>query len=299
MAKRVLIALAVLTVLWLACREQPKKSIPFSQEAISAQMSQISPWEEGALIEDTEPEVKLALAQPYRYLGSGGQCYTFVSEDDRYVIKFFKQKAFALPVWMHRFPLPAIIDGLKQKKKKKKEAKRDKVFQAFKLSFNSLATETGLLYLHFHPTSHLRQTLVVTDAQGIRHALSLDTLEFVVQRKAELVTARIDTLVQRGDLEGAKEAIHAIVALQASLYRKGFRNRDPNVRSNCGFIGSQAALIDVGRLVSMQEVVQRKSFQQEIAKASLHFRRYLDQYPELCAYFDDQVNNSRLKAKAF
>jgi hypothetical protein len=153
-----------------------------------------------------------------------------VSQDDRYVLKFFKQKAFILPegIWTH---------WRREKKRRKKEKHRDRTFSAFKLSFDHLSEETGLLYVHLNPTDHLKRILHVTDTSGIVHALDSDTLQFVLQKKGTVAHEAIDQLMATGDLDGAKAAVATLVHLQVSLYQKGFRNRDPNLKSNCAFIG--------------------------------------------------------------
>jgi hypothetical protein len=267
----------------LLVRKEPKKSQPFSLQAINMSVP--------CHLEGTEgPEVLAALSQPYRYLGSGGQCYAFVSEDDRYVIKFFKQKAFAIPQWIERFPLQFVVQGLKKKKMQKKGAQRGRVFEAFKLSLDHLSEETEILYVHLGQTSVLNKTLVVRDGSGIVHELPIDALEFVIQRKAEVACARIDRLMRAGAEGGAREAIEQLLNLKVALYQKGVYNRDPNMSSNYGFIGSKAILIDVGRVVRREELKDPAVFKQALLKSTRRFRKYLTlNHPQLLAYFDNCI----------
>jgi hypothetical protein len=234
-------------------------------------------WEGRPLTADEQREAAIALSQPYRYLGGGGQCFSFVSKDDKYVVKFIKQKPFDLPAWMRRFPLPFLI----QRKWEKRAAKRDRAFQAFKLSFDLLSSETGLIYVHLNRTVHLHRALPFEDAEGKTHWIALDDVPFVVQKRAELASQTIDRLMQDKDLRNAKLAIDRILALNLKLSQKGFHNRDPNFRSNCGFIGADAILIDVGRIASGK---------QESCKAICKFRDYLlTKHPELLQHFDQSV----------
>ena len=64
------------------------------------------------------------------------------------------------------FPVPFLSVGSVKKKTLKREEKRNKVFSAFKLSFDSLPNETGLLYVHLNPTEHLKKTLRLFDAKA-------------------------------------------------------------------------------------------------------------------------------------
>jgi len=139
-------------------------------------------------------------------------------------------------------------------------------------------------------TSHLNKTLSLCDAQGTVHSLHLDKLEFVIQRKAELAFKKIDSLMRNKDIEGAEQAIDKLLKLNLSLYQKGFRNRDPNFRSNCGFIQDEAILIDVGRMVYSEEIKEPKKFKQDLLKSSLRFRKYIEaNHPELLSYFDNAI----------
>ncbi len=248
----------------------PLKTKPcgFSQGAISKPLGGQNP--------PFDPdELDLALSQPYTHLGNGGQCFAFLSADGNYVIKFIKQKAFDLPRWAGYLP-----SFLVQNKIAKRKAKRNKVFSAFELSFENLKDETGLLYAHLNQT-HDQKTVIVEGNE-----ISLDDVSFVVQRRADLAFHRIDALMASGNVEGAKGAILQLLQLNIELCQKGFRNRDPNFRSNCGFDGDKAIVIDVGRIVPSDTI----NIEKEFRRITPRFLRYLEQrHPELVPYFEQQV----------
>jgi hypothetical protein len=294
MRKKALLTLFLPTlVLFIfVLRPEVKASIPFSLEAIRPQSYSFPEWVCRNLNEEEGSQVSEALAQSYKYLGAGGQCYAFVSEDDKYVIKFFKQKAFAIPAWIERFPIPLLMGWIKEAKMKKRLEHRNKVFAAFRLSLDHLSQETGLLYAHLNRTTHLNKELSFCDANGLCHLLNLDDLEFVIQKKAEMAFARIDALMLSGDIAGASEAIAKLLQLNVDLCQKGYRNRDPNFRSNCGFIGNQAVLVDVGRIVPSEDVKKPDAMKKELGKAIPRFQEYLSaKHPELLAFFEDCVQN--------
>src|ERR1700722_5834233 len=277
----ILLLLSISPLLLLIPRSPPSQNKGFSLQAISADLPFNPAWEGRPMSSGEESQVAQALLQPYRHLGDGGQCFSFVSKDDRYVIKFIKQKAFDLPVWMDRFPLPFLIHWLCEKKKGKRAAKRDRTFQAFKLSFDLLPLETGLMYVHLNKTEHLQKTLSFEDAEGNTHRLALDAVAFIIQKKVDIASETIDRLMQKGDVENAKLAIDRILALNLRLHQKGFHNRDPNFRSNCGFLKDDAILIDVGRIAPGKH---------ESLKAIRKFRDYLSaKHPELLDHFDQSV----------
>jgi hypothetical protein len=269
-----IILLLILAVVWVGAPKS-KKKIPFSSEAISSCSLFNEKWECRPLTSQEELETSKAMAQSYRYLGSGGQCYAFVSEDDKYVIKFFKQKAFVPSFWWRQ---------------KKSQEKQHAVFTAFKMSFDHLPKETGMLYVHLNKTSHLGKEISFSDHKGDVHPLYLDDLAFVLQKKAEGFCTRIDTLMQRSNTQGAKAAIGKLVELHGSLYKKGYCNRDPDLCSNCGYIGEEPILFDVGRVVYSTEEKNAKVVRKELSKAAPHLQKYLAaNHPELLSYFNEAM----------
>ncbi len=280
MRKTLLLFFALPLIPLLLPHSTPNKG--FSLEAISADLPFNPAWETRALNDEEKREVDLALAQPYKYLGAGSQCYSFVSEDSKYVIKFVKQKPFEIPGWS--------IGWLREKKENKKEAKRNRVFQAFKISFDLLPEETGLLYVHMNQTHHLNKTVPFCDSQGKIHDLNLDSLEFVIQKKADLAYYAIDALMENKEIEKAKDAIDQLLALNLKLYKQGFINRDPNFRSNCGFIDHRAIVIDIGRMAYREEIKKPENYKQELIKITPKFRAYISsRHPELLSHFDQSV----------
>jgi hypothetical protein len=172
----------------------------------------------------------------------------------------------------------------------KKQAKRGRVFTAFKLSFNLVPEETGFLYIHLNRTENLKKILCFCDALGRTHFLNLDDLEFVVQKKADLAYAVLDSLMKKGDIEKAKLAIDRLLSLHIKFYREGLHNRDPNFRSNCGFVDAQAIVIDVGRIVYSEEIKNPKIYKEELRKTTAKFRLYLStNHPELLFHFDQSL----------
>ena len=93
-------------------------------------------------------EAKEALNQDYEFLGSGSQCYAFVSKDRQYVLKFFKHYRWESP-WY----LPFLF--MKKEKKdlflQKREEGKLATFQSCVFSFKELKKESALIYLQLHP----------------------------------------------------------------------------------------------------------------------------------------------------
>jgi hypothetical protein len=107
-------------------------------------------WEVPPLSDQEKKEVDSILNQPFNYVGKGAQSYVFASKDGKYVIKFFKFRHLrpswiidALPEW----------DFLKDYREKNRERKNRLimvVFSGYKLAYDELRNQSGIVYLHLN-----------------------------------------------------------------------------------------------------------------------------------------------------
>ena len=127
------------------------------------------------------------LDQPFDYLARGAQAYVFASRDGKTVIKFFRVYHLMPPLWMTclNFPLPLQPYKIAKMIRKREGLKRD--FQSYKIAFEELKEETGVLYVHLNKSDDLKKKLIIHDKIGIAHEVDLDRMEFIVQKKSLLV----------------------------------------------------------------------------------------------------------------
>lgn len=262
-----------------------KKKTSFCLATISSEI----PYKTEHPSTETQEAIR-ALSQSYHYLKGGGQCYAFISQDQNYVIKFFKQKAFSLPPWIERFPLSILFQKTSEKKKQKKERLKTKIFSAFELSLEKLPEETGMLYVHLSKTNHLHKTLTVRDAKGNIHLLNLDDLEFVVQRKAELAGTRVHLLMQNKETDKVKQLMKDLLLLTQNLHKQGFQDKDKNFLFNYGFIQEKAAIIDVGKMIYIEPIQNPNELRKEFPSIVSKFRNYLiRKAPTVVIFFDEAL----------
>ncbi|MEN9654666.1 MAG: hypothetical protein RL235_778, partial [Chlamydiota bacterium] len=116
----------------------------------------------------SEEQINQALRQPYFFLGKGAQCYAFESQDHQYVLKLLRFDRNCASGGRG-------IDGTKVAK----------VFKAFQLAAEEMPIETGLIYLHLNPATKSLPSVAISGPAWHRHVISLDTVRFILQRKAE------------------------------------------------------------------------------------------------------------------
>lgn len=211
------------------------KVLGFSTAKISSNLSYNVRW---AAEEPQLEELEQIFSQPYSYLKSGTQSYAFVSQDGKYVMKFFRFNHLSHHWW----------DIMRPEKVKKKQENLEKLFGAYKLAYECMKDDAGLLYVHLNKTSHLKRKIEVKDKHGRLFWIDLDQTSFCVQEKAELIFDHLKKILERGDREALQGAIQEMKNLIARRHQKGISDDDHAVTNNFGFVGDRAIQIDIGRL---------------------------------------------------
>ncbi len=233
-------------------------------------------------------ELDRALRQPYHYLGYGGQCYAFVSQDNRYVIKFFKTYFYQPKELLYRLTLPYPFKKTQIRHLQRAREKLIRDFTSYALSWNDLREETGLIYLHLAKTTHLKQKLRIADKLNISHEIDLDHMEFVVQHRANLVYEHIAECMYNQDITKAKQAISSLLQLVKERSLKDCYDEDAKIHRNFGFVGNQPKIIDIGRIVKDS---QRASlYKEDLKLMTIKFRDWLQQnHPVLISHLDEAL----------
>jgi hypothetical protein len=211
-------------------------------------------------------DVQSILRQPFRYLNKGAQAYVFESLDKEYVIKLFR------------------FDHLSKKTGSLKRFNHENVFILFnacKMAYETMAKETGLIYIHLNTTDGKMPVLHCRDRLGRKHALPLDQIRFVLQKKAgDFCKSLLDA---RSSPERMKKRIDSLLALLDKRIEKGILNTDPNLKRNFGFIGDQAIELDFGNYRFHPGHNREKEREKYLSK--LH--QFLEkQAPEWAEYLD-------------
>lgn len=193
----------------------------FTVASISSSRKPNPVWDVHPLSQDERTELDKALSQKYRYLACGNQAFAFLSEDGRYVLKFFKQKLFEPSFPWKWLPSAWLKEGRRAKKVWKKEDKLRRDFESYRMAFDELKEETGLILVHLNPTDWIGRNISISDKIHLEHSIPLDDFNFIIQRRADLVYPTIDRLMAEGNINAAKEALSSILNLFVSRCQKG------------------------------------------------------------------------------
>lgn len=247
-------------------------------------------WDIRALSPQEQEQVDAILAQKFSYLGKGCQSYVFLSADGRYVLKFFKYQRFRPQMWLDYFSFIPFVDRYRLGKIEKKRNKMEGVFKSWKIAFEELQPETGLQFVHLNKSNHINKQLIITDKMGFQHSLELDNMEFLIQRKADMLCAYIKKLMSKGDVAEAQHLLSRIIALILSEYKRGYADNDHALMQNTGVLDGLPIHIDVGQFVKNEAAKEPQVYKQELFNKTYKFRKWLRKgYPELADYLEVQL----------
>jgi len=245
---------------------------------------------------ESQQELNTALSQPYSYSGYGGQAFIFFSEDGNYVIKFFKERLYKRSFLLNALPLPKILHRYREKKNWKRADKLKRDFFSYKISMEELKEETAVIYSHLNPTDHLNTKLKITDPVHIEHILDLDQMDFIVQKRGVLPHDHINNLMRSNRIKEAKVAIGQMFHLISSRALKGYRDRDPDIATNCGYFDNRAIKLDVGCFIPCLEMCTVTGHNEELSRITEHFREWIQaSHPTLLDSYDKQLDEVFLK----
>lgn len=231
--------------------------------------------------------------QTFSYLGRGAQVFSFVSQDGSLVLKIFSQHA-GRHLLEPLIPfLPARIGERIFSTVEKRRFHLQSSLVSYELAYQLMPEETGLLSLHLGKT---RPPVPVTliDKIGIKHEIDLSQFFFVLQQRAQHVYPSLLQWIETGETERAKEAISSLVTLLQTRCQKGLSDKDPNLKTNFGFIGSRAIQFDPGRYRKDPSKADPESYRVDLIRHTDRIKTYLQQFsPELAQYLSEEVEKNR------
>jgi len=267
-----------------------KQTDGFALTKISSSLPFHAQWEVAPLAAQQQKEVMEQLDQPFYYLAKGAQSYVFLSADSKTVVKFFRIYHLTPPFWLTALSFPPALMPYKLGKILAKQEELEKDFQSYKIAFEKMKEETGLLYVHLNKTENLNKTIVFHDKLGIAHSVSLDEMHFLVQKRATLVYPTMEHLLAAEDIDSAKQAISALVRLLYERSERGIFDKDPDLNTNFGFLDLTPVQIDIGRFRLQEEEKTREEKRDEVVRITDHFRQWLEnRYPPLADYLTGEI----------
>lgn len=217
-----------------------------------------------SLNSDELTEIKSVLNQKFHYIDKGAQSYAFSSEDNQFVLKFFKFKHLKPHWFIEMLPSFSPINHFKEHTRLRKQRKLEGVFEGYEIAYACNKEGSQLIYLHLNPTDYLNQKTVVVDKLGREHSIEMDQIVFLLQKKGEPLRECLKRALDKGDLLAAQNDLKLILNMYVTEYQKGIFDRDHGVLQNTGIIHSQPFHLDVGKISKNERMKETSYFKHDL-----------------------------------
>ena len=277
--KKGVIASGILAAIFLFVRSQTDG---FSESKIYREKNLPSQWN------DPESRHFPILKQRFSYLGHGTQSFALISEDGKYVLKFFRNDRASHPLQALSFLLPPFARARLEKTLEKREIRRLKSFASYQIAFEKLRVETGLLDLHLNGS--LNQIHTFTDKIGVIHHLQLSNVPFLLQRRADPLYPTLLSWIQEGELDRAKQSLSELAQILKSRCEKGIFDKDANLKTNFGWIDRHPIQTDVGRFSLDEKRKDPQIYRNDLIRITDRLCKWLENHaPQLAQHLRQEV----------
>lgn len=204
-------------------------------------------------ITENNSEVSSILNQPFYFLKKGQQCFVFISQDEKYVLKFLRWDKLE----------PSYFESTQKCEEKKRKLDYD--FTSYRIAEDELKEETGLIYLQLQANSSLEQKIEIYDPLGIRHYVPACSTSFILQKKVDDFYSFFQKKLAENDVNEIESFLSSLAALLKNRALKGISDSDISLEYNMGIVNGKPILFDIGNLtrksrtLSLQESIEQES----------------------------------------
>lgn len=243
-----------------------------------------------ALNQEERLRIEAIFKQPFRYFGKGCQSYAFVSNDGHYVLKFLKYKHFHRDPWVRWLTFIPPVEQYQRHKMAQKKEKLEKLLGSWKIAYEQMPQETGVIYVHLKNSQQLQQEAVIIDKLGIAHPLNVNQYEFLLQKRANLLCPTLNQMMADRREQEAKELIDKLLAMLVSEHQLGVIDHDYALMQNTGVLEGCPLHIDVGQFECDEQLKEPEMAVQQLFDQTYKFRLWLQKYyPELRRHLDERL----------
>jgi hypothetical protein len=246
-----------------------------------------------ARAEDHLDAINQILSHRFTFLGDGGQGYSFLSDDNKHVLKLYKLHHTRYPHWIKDLALPPMLNTWKQKYIALQDWKKERVFTSSKIAFDMLKKETGLVYLHLNRTIDRHPSVTIVDSIGCAHTLALDNVVFAIQLKAQPAFKNFKKLAIAKKETDIQAAIDTYLPFIAKRFMKGVGDYDDGFRRNFGEVDNELIEIDIGCFYTHSHTIDQETLANELRVKSDSLFQYLSKYfPEMIPYLEKSIEHT-------
>jgi hypothetical protein len=220
--------------------------------------------------------VKEILSTPFYYLGKGCQSYVFEDKSKTYVIKFLKYQRYRPTNFLYNFDFIPWVSSYCEARTARKLEKVHNVYQSWKTALVMAPEETGVLFIHLNKEHIFDRTLTVYDKMGLEHQIDLNSVEFLLQKKAQMIQPYLENLIRTGQTAKAEAFLKGMLDRIVSGFQRGISDNDYALLQNTGVSDDKAVYIDVGQIIYNPAVKDPSVYKRELFNKTYKFSVWLN-----------------------
>ncbi|MCE5295077.1 MAG: hypothetical protein LLF94_10770 [Chlamydiales bacterium] len=237
---------------------------------------------------------KTVFDQPFHYLGRGRQSFIFESSDNHYILKFNKCQRINVSPLFKTLPLPHFLDVKRQKVLDERSSRIRHHLESMKLARDPLADLCGVIYLHIQPGNDTGKTLTLIDRLGFSHKVDIDSVPYILQKKAMRVMPVLKKLVKAKKTDELKQRLNQLIDLFVERASLGIINPDSSIlkHDNIGYTDTRAIYIDLGTFRRSKKSASSSALLKDL-KRLLPIASWLKRYDkEVAVEFTNNINRA-------
>jgi len=232
----------------------------FSTDRLISYLPAHPEWES-----ENPPLVEEILAQPFYFFANGGQSWSFVSSDGKWIIKFFDFR----PTWHDLATLLHLPAALSPKLTAKQVRRREGPPKGYAIAARNFRNECGLIGIFLNGKHSGIQKIEITNPIHCKQPLDLGSTSFVIQKRAETLPCRLARLLKNKETNNASKALSQALSLIAARSAAGIADGDnTQLHHNLGFVDDEPMYIDAGTFTECPELFIQEKTQAEILRAA-------------------------------
>lgn len=240
-----------------------------------------------SLSEEEKEGLKKILNQPLHYIGRGGQCYAFATQDDQYVVKLLKYNNNYPRIWFTLCSFPLGFETYRQAQIERKLKKLEGEYRSYQIALKDLQQETGILYMHLDKGDLPDIKLDIFDKIKVRHSLKADSFQFYVQKKGVSFYPELKKLIEAKAFQEAEKALDQMSSYLVKRSKKKIVDKDNGIWRNFAFYKDEPFQIDIGQFVYEPKFENEKEYIKNLLCFTKEFRTWLATLsPSLADYFE-------------
>lgn len=263
----------------------------FSIAKVQSELPYNENWEVDPLTQNQYKNlINNVFSQPYYYLDSDHHCYAFISRDLQFIFKVFKKKSAISKDQLPPFPF-SLFKHWDRYVHSDNPFVCERVFANYKDAYDNLRNETALVYLHLNKNREFRTTIHLIDSRGKSHYPDLDSIEFVLDRRADQLFSYLTQLAENKESEKLHLAIRSVLQLVAFCCEKGFTTHNHLLKRYFGFVDGKAVQFDCSTLTRDSSMKYPLNFREEILSAARQLNLWAIQHdPELSFFIQQEAH---------